>query len=43
MFDSAQIYTTPVDVCLSVYCTRVYWLEKNVFVQFGPIPEAWVC
>ena len=40
MLGRAQIYTTQVYVCLSVYSTRVYWLEKNVIVPFGPIPEA---
>ena len=43
MLGRAQIYTTLVHVCLSVYFTRVYWLEKNVLVRFGPIPEAGVC
>ena len=43
MLGRAQIYTTLVYVYLSVYFTRVYWLEKNVLVRFGPIPEAGVC
>ena len=40
MLGTAQIYTTPVNVCFLVYFTRVYWLEKNVLVGFGLIPEA---
>ena len=28
---------------LSVYFTRIFWMEQNVLVQFGPIPEAGTC
>ena len=40
---NALINTNQFHVCFSVYFTRVYWLEKNVLVRFGPIPEAGVC